>query len=170
MTWRIFSWRSSWRSPTWRLANNLLRVLPIGGLFLLTFCNNDTLRNITISIAKHIDCGSLPCRCLIKAGGLQLLATIVRPLFIHFILDNFSLRMRINFLNHFILEFLLAHFCDHFPRVLIFYTLDYLVHVMLRDTLAWTISIERDLLFFIDVITISTSLSLFDRIHILLHF
>ena len=170
MIWWILSGWSTWRSPSWRLANNLLRVLPIGGLFLLTFRNNDTFRNITISIAKHIDCGSLSRWCLIKARGLQLFATIVRPLLIHFILNNFSLRLRIYFLNHFILELLLAHVGDRLPSVLIFYTLDYLVHVMLSDALTWTVSVESDLLFFIDVIAISTSLSFFDRFHILLHF
>ena len=170
MIWWIFSWRSSWRSPTWWLAYNLLRILPVGGLFLLTFRNNNTLRNITISIAKHIDCGSLSCRCLIKAGSLELLATIVRALLIHFILNNFSLRLRINFLNYFILELFLAHICDCLPSVLIFYTLDYLVHVVLCDTFNWTLSVESDFLFIIDAIAISTSLGLFDGIHILLHF
>ena len=64
----------------------------------------------------------------------------------------------------------MAHVGDSFPSVLIFDTLDNVIHVLLTDAFTWTVSVESDLLIFIDVIAVSTSLSLFDRFHVLLHF
>ena len=130
---RFFSGGSPW-GPPWRFTYNLLRVLSKIRLFLLTFSHNDTFRNVTIRVS---------IRPLVEIRGLKLLTTVMWPLlFLINFNNNFSVRLRINFLHHLILELFLAHFCDIFPAVFIFDALDYHFHLPLADALGWAAPVE----------------------------